>query len=82
LKLQNILPSSRNLGGWLGNKSGQRGGIGGVLDQLGGKNQQQPSNQGADKNQGQQQKQNPIGDVLNQVLGPKKKPEATPTPPK
>jgi len=69
LKLQNILPSSKNPGGI----------IGGVLDQLGGK-KQQPNNQGADRNQGQQQ-QNPIGDVLNKVLGPKKKPAPAPTPP-
>jgi AsmA protein len=81
LKLQNILPSSKNLGGLLGNKNGQQGGVQGVLDQIGGKNQQQqPSNEGANKPQEQQQK-NPVGDVLNQVLGKKKKPEPTPTPP-
>jgi hypothetical protein len=93
LKLQNILPNSKNLGGLL--KNGPRGGIGGILDQLGGKNQQQPSNQGADQNQQQnnqnqqqpnsqsQQKQNPVGNILNQVLGNKNKqtPQPTPTPP-
>jgi uncharacterized protein involved in outer membrane biogenesis len=93
LKLQNILPNSKNLGGLL--KNGPRGGIGGVLDQLGGKNQQQTGNEGADKNQGQQpqnnqgqqkpnsqgqQKQNPVGNILNQVLGNKNKPTPSPTP--
>jgi len=80
LKLQNILPTSKNLGGLLGNKSGQTGGLKGVLDQLGGKNPQPPSSEGANKNQEQQQP-NPVGDVLNKVLGKKKKPEPTPTPP-
>jgi uncharacterized protein involved in outer membrane biogenesis len=80
LKLQNLLPSSRNLGGWLGNKNGSKGAIGGVLDQLGGKNQLPQSDEGADKTQATQP-QNPVSDVLNKVLRKKKKPEPTPSPP-
>ena len=106
MKLQNLLPSSKNpgqltngiLGAIMGNKnqSGQqpggqqKGGIGGILDQLGGKqqqqNQQQPANPAIGNNQGQKPQATPtpkpgFSDVLNQVLNQKKKePSPTPTP--
>jgi hypothetical protein len=108
MKLDNLLPSSKNpgqlttgiLGAILGNKnqSGangqpagqqQKGGIGGILDAIGGKqqqqNQQQPANPAVGSNQGQQPQATPtpaapnLGDVLGQVLNRKKK-EASPTP--
>jgi AsmA protein len=107
MKLDNLLPSSKNpgqlttgiLGAVLGNKnqSGnagganqQKGGIGGILDAIGGKqqqqNQQQPANPAVGSNQGQQPQATPtpaapnLGDVLGQVLNRKKKDQATPTP--
>jgi AsmA protein len=110
MKLQNLVPNTRNpaelttgiLGAVLGNKNQggangqQKGGIGGILDTLGGKQQQnqqqQPQEQqpGIGNNQGQQQPQATptptptpgLGDVLNQVLNRKKKnqPAQTPTP--
>jgi uncharacterized protein involved in outer membrane biogenesis len=72
----------------------QKGGIGGILDAIGGKqqqqNQQQPANPPASSavgnNQGQQPQATPtpaapnLGDVLGQVLNRKKKNQATPTP--
>jgi uncharacterized protein involved in outer membrane biogenesis len=86
------------LGAVLGNKnhngnapgtSQQKGGIGGILDAIGGKqqqqNQQQPASPAVGSNQGQQPQATPtpaapnLGDVLGQVLNRKKK-EATPTP--
>jgi hypothetical protein len=86
------------LGAILGNKnqngnapgtSQQKGGIGGILDAIGGKqqqqNQQQPASPAVGSNQGQQPQATPtpaapnLGDVLGQVLNKKKK-EATPTP--
>jgi AsmA protein len=105
MKLQNLLPTSKNpgqltngiLGAILGDKNQggtgtgqQKGGIGGILDTLGGRQQQQPQNQqqqpGVGTNQGQQPQATPtpkpsFGDVLNQVLNQKKKePSPTPTP--
>lgn len=98
MKLQNLLPTSKNpgvLGSILGNKGQngtgqQKGGLGGILGALGGEqqNQQQNQSQGVSGNQGQtqpqttqqppQQKQNPVGDILNQVLGKKKKEQQPP----
>jgi hypothetical protein len=112
MKLQNLLPSSKNpgqltngiLGAVFGNKNQggangqqpagqQKGGIGGILDTLGGKQQQQqnqpqqqqPANPAIGNNQGQQPQATPtpkenLGDVLNQMLNKKKKPTPTPTP--
>jgi uncharacterized protein involved in outer membrane biogenesis len=86
MKLQNLVPTSKSLGGLLGNKSGtsgQQGGIEGILGALDGKQQQQQqSGPGISKSpaqQPQQQNQNPWGNVLNQVLG-QKKPTPSPTP--
>jgi uncharacterized protein involved in outer membrane biogenesis len=102
MKLQNLLPTSKNpgqltngiLGAILGNKNQngnatgqQKGGIGGILDTLGGKQQQQNQQQpppAVGNNQGQQPQAAPtpapnLGDVLGQVLNRKKK-EASPTP--
>jgi hypothetical protein len=69
----------------------QKGGIGGILDAIGGKQQQnqqqqQPANPAVGNNQGQQPQATPspaapnLGDVLGQVLNRKKKDQATPTP--
>lgn len=108
MKLDNLLPTSKNpgqlttgiLGAVLGNKNQngnagganqQKGGFGGILDAIGGKqqqqNQQQPANPAVGSNQGQQQPQATptpaapnLGDVLGQVLNRKKKDQATPTP--
>ncbi|HLK07942.1 MAG TPA: AsmA family protein [Candidatus Angelobacter sp.] len=110
MKLDNLLPSSKNpgqlttgiLGAILGNKNQggangqqpagqqQKGGIGGILDAIGGKqqqqNQQQPASPAVGSNQGQQPQATPtpaapnLGDVLGQVLNRKKKDQATPTP--
>jgi hypothetical protein len=107
MKLDNLLPTSKNpgqlttgiLGAVLGNKNQngnagganqQKGGIGGILDAIGGKrpqqNQQQPANPAVGNNQGQQPQAAPtpaapnLGDVLGQVLNRKKKDQATPTP--
>ncbi len=106
MKLQNLLPTSKNpgqltngiVGALLGNgnknQSGgsgnqQKGGLGGIVDSLGGKQQQpaqqQQQNPGVGSNEGQQQQPQAtptpapnIGDVLNQVF--KKKKPATPAP--
>jgi AsmA protein len=107
MKLDNLLPNSKNpgqlttgiLGAVLGNKNQngatggtnqQKGGIGGILDAIGGKqpqqNQpQQPASPAVGSNQGQQPQATPtpapnLGDVLGQVLNRKKKDQATPTP--
>jgi AsmA protein len=110
MKLENLLPTSKNpgqltngiLGAILGNKNqgganggqpanGQsKGGIGGILDALGGKQQQQPNQQPSGNpavgaNQGQQPQATPtpapnLGDVLNQVLNKKKNQQPNPTP--
>ncbi|HWG39625.1 MAG TPA: hypothetical protein VN658_03680, partial [Candidatus Acidoferrales bacterium] len=67
----------------------QKGGIGGILDAIGGKQQQQsqpqPTSPAVGSNQGQQPQATPtpapnLGDVLGQVLNRKKKGQATPTP--
>ncbi|HZD92659.1 MAG TPA: AsmA-like C-terminal region-containing protein, partial [Candidatus Sulfotelmatobacter sp.] len=106
MKLENLLPTSKNPGqltnailGAIGNKNqgtengqhppaGQKGGIGGILDAISGKQQQQqqqqqnqqqqPSNPAVGNNQGQQPQATPtpapnLGDVLNEVLNKKKK---------
>jgi len=62
MKLQNMLPS-------FGNPGNMTSGILGAL--LGNKNQQQPAN--GNQTQQNQQQANPLGDLLNQVLQPKKK---------
>ncbi|HSK43288.1 MAG TPA: AsmA family protein, partial [Candidatus Binatia bacterium] len=105
MKLDNLLPTSKNpgqlttgiLGAILGDKnqggaSGQqqKGGIGGILDAIGGnqqqQDQQQPASPAVGSNQGQQPQATPtpaapnLGDVLGQVLNRKKKDQATPTP--
>ena len=96
MKLQNILPNSKNLGGALGqilggkNGAAPPGGLEGILGSVGGKTQQRPHQQqqtppaaGSNQGQPQQQPQNPVGDILNQVLGKKKKqptPQPSPTP--
>jgi uncharacterized protein involved in outer membrane biogenesis len=108
MKLQNLVPNTKNpaqltngiLGAVLGNKNQnggaggqQKGGIGGILDTLGGKQQQnqqqqqqQPTDSAIGNNQGQQKQATPtptpgLEDVLNQVLNRKKnQPSPTPTP--
>jgi AsmA protein len=106
MKLQNLLPTSKNpgqltsgvLGALFGNKNQggangqggqQKGGIGGIVDAISGKQQsqpQQPTNPAVGNNQGQQPQAAPtptpgLGDVLNQILNKKKKqPSPTPTP--
>jgi uncharacterized protein involved in outer membrane biogenesis len=68
-----------------------QGGLSGILGAIGGKQQQQQQqqqpNQGVTGNQGQQQpqaqpspEQNPLGNILNQVLKQKKGASPTPTP--
>ena len=105
MKLDNLLPSSKNpgqlttgiLGAVLGNKNQngnagganqQKGGIGGILDAIGGKqqqqqqNQQQPASPAVGSNQGQQPQATPtpaapnLGDVLGQVLNRRRKRQA------
>ena len=89
MKLQNLLPTSKNpgaltsgiLGGITGKNQGQgKGGLGGVLGTLSGRqqqNQQQPDNGAAGNNAGRQQQppadQNPLGNALGQIFGKKKK---------
>jgi AsmA protein len=96
MRLQNLLPTSKNPGelttgllqtilGGKGQTTGQqgqpKGGLQGVLDVLGGK-KPTPSptpDKTAEKKQDQQpQKQNPLGDILEQFR--KKKTQPTPTP--
>jgi AsmA protein len=87
MKLQNLLPTSKNPGaltsGILGALSGKgqgKGGIGGILGGLAGQqqnqNQQQQNNGSVGNNSGQQQQppanQNPLGNALGQILGKKK----------
>ena len=85
------LLGNKNQGGTSAQPSGgqQKGGIGGIVDALSGKqqqqqNQQQPQgNPAVSNNQGQQPQATPtpgLGDVLNQVLNKNKKPAPTPTP--
>lgn len=73
------------------NGTGQQpqGGLSGIMGAIGGKKQpQQQPNQGVTGNQGQQPQaqptpsQNPLGDILNQVLKQKKGASPTPTPPR
>jgi uncharacterized protein involved in outer membrane biogenesis len=80
---------NKNQNGNAGGAKQQKGGIGGILDAIGGKqqqqNQQQPASPAVGNNQGQQPQATPtpaapnLGDVLGQVLNRKKK-EASPTP--
>jgi uncharacterized protein involved in outer membrane biogenesis len=83
---------NKNQNGAAGGTTQQKGGIGGILDAIGGKQQQQqqpqeqqPASPAVGSNQGQQPQATPtatpnLGDVLNQVLNRKKKDQATPTP--
>jgi uncharacterized protein involved in outer membrane biogenesis len=85
---------NKNQGGTNAQPSGgqQKGGIGGIVDALSGKQQQQnqqpqQGNPAVGNNQGQQPQATPtpppsVGDVLNQVLNKQKKPSPTPTPQK
>ena len=84
---------NKNQNGNSGGANQQKGGIGGILDAIGGKQQQQHQNQqpaspAVGNNQGQQPQATAtptpaapnLGDVLGQVLNRKKKDQATPTP--
>jgi uncharacterized protein involved in outer membrane biogenesis len=82
MKLQNLVPSFSNpgnmtsgiLGSVLGGNKGQAGsgGLGGVLGAIAGQQQQGRQKQGS-ANQKQAAPANPVGDLLNQVMGGKKK---------
>lgn len=84
MKLQNLLPTSKNPGaltsGIVGALSGKgKGGIGGILGGLAGQQQnqnQQQNNGTVGNNSGQQQQppanQNPLDNALGQILGKKK----------
>jgi uncharacterized protein involved in outer membrane biogenesis len=79
---------NKNQNGNAGGANQQKGGIGGILDAIGGKQQQQqqPAAGAVGNNQGQQPQATPtpaapnLGEVLGQVLNRKKKDQATPTP--
>ncbi len=84
MKLKNLLPTSGNPGALTSGlvnaiTAKNKGGLGGILGNLTGQQQQnQQQNNGAQgKNSGQQQpppqNQNPLGNVLDKVLGNKKK---------
>jgi AsmA protein len=85
--LNQVLGGNKN--GQSGTGNGQQGGLGGILgaiqDQQKKSQQQEPNqpasgpNPPADKNQQQPAAQNPIGNILNQVMG-RKNQQATPTP--
>lgn len=83
LKVQNLLPTSKNPGaltsgivGAITGKNQGKQGVGGILDTLRGQQQQQQQNNpGGNNNAGQQQpppNQNPLGDALGKILGNKK----------
>ena len=96
MKMQNLLPSFGNPGnmtsGILGSLLGgnkktadqpQRG-LNGILGAIGGQqksNQQNQQQQSAEQQTNQQQQANPLGDLLNQALGGKKKKPAQHPPP-
>jgi AsmA protein len=103
MKLQNLLPTSKNpgqltngilnrvLGGGNQGQNGtgngqQQGGLGGILGAIGGQKQQQqqqPNQPASGQNQNQQQPaaQNPVDNILNQVMRKKnQQPQPTPTP--
>ncbi|HXA85402.1 MAG TPA: AsmA family protein [Candidatus Dormibacteraeota bacterium] len=81
---------NKNQNGAAGGNTPQKGGIGGILDAIGGRQPQQNQPQqtaspAVGSNQGQQPQATPtpapnLGDVLGQVLNRKKKDQATPTP--
>ena len=88
MKLQRVLPTTANpalgqaVGALLGGKNGQKPNVGNILGAIAGQAQrQQPANSGQapaqpqpGQTQNQQQpKANPLGDMLNQILGGKKK---------
>lgn len=87
MKVQNLLPTSKNpgaltsgiVGAITGKNQGKGGVVGGILDNL--KGQQQQQNTPATGNNGQQQpppNQNPLGDALGKILGNKKKDQQQP----
>ncbi len=83
---------NKNQGGTSGQQTGTKGGIGGIVDAISGKQQPQTqpqqTNPGVGNNQGQPPQAAPtptptpgLGDVLNQILNKKKQqPAPTPTP--
>lgn len=93
LKMQNLLPSFNNpaelttgiLGSMLGGKPGGRDrGLGGILGTVTGQNPNQPHQQQPDQTQPQQpqpQQQNPLNQLLNSLLGGKKKQRQQPQAP-
>jgi uncharacterized protein involved in outer membrane biogenesis len=96
MKLQNLLPTAGNPGaltsailGAIGGKGAQQqqpGGIGGILGALAGQQRQpqgqQPKQPGASpQQQPPQQQQNPLGNILNQVLGGQKQQQQQQKPP-
>ena len=92
MKVQNLLPTSKNPGaltsgivGAITGKNQGKQGVEGILDRLGGQQQQQQGqNPGANNNTGQQQPptdQNPLGNALGKILGNKKKDQQQQNPP-
>ncbi|HEY6249960.1 MAG TPA: AsmA family protein [Candidatus Angelobacter sp.] len=88
MKVQNLLPTSKNpgaltsgiVGAITGKNQGKGGIVGGILNTLGGQQQQQENTPAAGNN-GQQQpppNQNPLGDALGKILGDKKKQQQPP----
>jgi uncharacterized protein involved in outer membrane biogenesis len=107
MKIQNLLPSTKNPGqlttgilntvtghqGTSGTGQGKKQGVGETIQQiLGGQQQQQnqpvqqqnqpaqQQNQGPDANQQPTPSQNPVENIMNQVLGGQKKSQPTPQP--
>jgi len=111
MKLKNVVPTSKNPAGILGQILGShnqgakqtgngqqpQGGLSGIVGAITGQQQQQQQqqqpNQGVSGNEGQAQQpqgepqaqpsptaQNPVGNILDQVLKQKKSPSPTPTP--
>jgi AsmA protein len=101
MKLQNLLPSFSNpgqltngvLGSVLGSKGNNKGGFGGIVDALSGKQksneqygqQQQSNQQNQQQTQQQQQQQDPanaVNDLVNGIFGGNKKKQQQPPPKK
>jgi len=89
MKMQHLLPSTSNpgaltsgiLGSLLGGQGGQgQKGIGGVLGALSGQQQQQQQKNPQQQQQQQQQQENPLGNILNQVLQNQNKQKQQPPP--
>ena len=96
MKLQNLLPTSKNpgaltsgiVGAFLGqDQSGngkQKGGVSGFIDALGGKQQpggQSATNPQSDGSKGQQPQSSPLGDLFKQMLDKKNKQQQQKKPP-